>query len=191
LSGRRPFCLLIFAISPKLSETKLAFDVVFILNTFFAAVANAIESAGGRVDKYIGDGVMSVFEPAGGLESSCRAAIQALLEIDAALDGVNKVFSEELSEPLRVAMGLHAGQVVLGRIGSGAAASTTAVGRVVNVASRLVTLAKQRDVQIVVSEYCANLSGINIAKLTKEDVDIRGLGDKFSAVLVSRAAILR
>jgi adenylate cyclase len=175
----------------KLSETKLAFDVVFILNTIFAAVASAIEGAGGRVDKYMGDGVMAVFELAGGLESSSRAAIQAMLEIDAGLDGVNKVFGEELKEPLRLAMGLHVGQVILGRIGSGAAASTTAVGRVVNVASRLVTIAKQRDVEIVMSEYCAKLGGINIARLTREDVDVRGLDNKFSAVLVSRAAVLR
>jgi adenylate cyclase len=179
----------------RLTETKLAFDVVFILNTFFAAVTSAIEDAGGRVDKYIGDECMAVFELGGGLELSTRNAILATLEVDAALEGVNKLLGDELAEPLRLAMGLHTGPVVLGKIGSGASASSTAIGRVVNLASRLEAVAKSRDVQLVMSRYSAELGGIDIAALAGEDVDIRGLEKQFSVVLVPRvksiAALLR
>ena len=48
-----------------LAEGRLPYDVVFVLNRYFAAMGRAVEAAGGRVDKFIGDGVMALF----GIES--------------------------------------------------------------------------------------------------------------------------
>jgi len=45
----------------SISEGKLPYDVVFLLNRYFRATGQAIEAAGGRVDKFIGDGVMAIF----------------------------------------------------------------------------------------------------------------------------------
>ena len=45
----------------RLSENRLPYDVVFVLNRYFRAMGEAIEAAGGRVDKFIGDGVMALF----------------------------------------------------------------------------------------------------------------------------------
>ena len=69
----------------RLSQAKLAYDVVHILNSFFAGVGQAIEAAGGRVDKYIGDGLMAVFEHPSGLPGAARAAVEAVVAIDDAL----------------------------------------------------------------------------------------------------------
>ena len=44
-----------------LSEGRLPYDVVFILNRYFAAVGRSVEGAGGRIDKFLGDGVMALF----------------------------------------------------------------------------------------------------------------------------------
>jgi adenylate cyclase len=44
-----------------IAERKLPYDLVFLLNSYFDAVGNAITSAGGIVDKFIGDGVMALF----------------------------------------------------------------------------------------------------------------------------------
>ena len=71
----------------RLSQAKLAYDVVHILNSFFAGVGQAIEAAGGRVDKYIGDGLMAVFEHPSGLPGAARAAVEAVVAIDDALGG--------------------------------------------------------------------------------------------------------
>ena len=43
----------------SLTEMRLPFDIVFLLNRYFALVGNAVEKAGGRVDKFIGDGAMA------------------------------------------------------------------------------------------------------------------------------------
>ena len=53
-----------------LSEGRLPYDVVFILNRYFAAMGRAVEAAGGRVDKFVGDGVMALF----GIEAARKRA---------------------------------------------------------------------------------------------------------------------
>src|SRR5262249_22201710 len=45
----------------QLSERKLPYDLVFLLNRYFAEMGHAVEAAGGRIDKFIGDGVMALF----------------------------------------------------------------------------------------------------------------------------------
>ncbi|MDE0808271.1 MAG: adenylate/guanylate cyclase domain-containing protein, partial [Alphaproteobacteria bacterium] len=45
----------------QISEQRLPYDVVFILNRYFADMGAAIEGAGGRIDKFIGDGLMALF----------------------------------------------------------------------------------------------------------------------------------
>ena len=65
----------------RLAEDKLPYDVVFILNRYFAAMGGAVEAAGGRVDKFIGDGVMALF---GIEEDAATGARQALAAVTAA-----------------------------------------------------------------------------------------------------------
>jgi adenylate cyclase len=60
-----------------LSEHKLAYDVVHILNRFFAAATLAVQDAGGRIDKFIGDGLMALFVDPRGIDFACRSAIAA------------------------------------------------------------------------------------------------------------------
>jgi adenylate cyclase len=174
----------------RLSQTKLAYDVVHILNSFFAGVGRSIETAGGRVDKYIGDGLMAVFEHPEGLGGAARAAIGAVVAIDRGLAAINEQLAGEITEPLRLAMGLHVGRLVFGRIGWGAAAMPTVIGPAVNVASRLESLAKAREVELALSSECATAAGLAVGSLTIEDVEIRGLETAFPVVLVSRVADL-
>jgi adenylate cyclase len=174
----------------RLSQAKLAYDVVHILNSFFAAVGQAIEAAGGRVDKYIGDGVMAVFEHSGGLPGGAKAAVAAVVAIDIELGGVNRRLAGEIAEPLRLAMGLHGGRLVIGRIGWGAAALPTVIGPAVNIASRLETLAKSRDVELAVSRQCAAAAGLSLDGLVIDEVDIRGLEAPFPVLLVARVGDL-
>jgi adenylate cyclase len=173
-----------------LSEAKLAFDVVYILNTFFAEAGRAVELAGGRVDKYMGDGMMAVFEHEDGLPEAARNALAAVAAIDAALAGVNRRLTGEIGAPLAVAMGLHGGPVVSGRVGYGEAGRPTVIGRVVNIASRLESLAKARDVQLALSLACAEAAGLDLAALSTEAADLRGLAAAFPVAMVAKVADL-
>src|SRR5439155_1760458 len=58
----------------QLSEKKLPYDLVFLLNRYFAETGQAVEAAGGHIDKFIGDGVMALFGLDSGVEAGCRQA---------------------------------------------------------------------------------------------------------------------
>ena len=121
----------------QLSQSRLPYDVVFILNEFFAAAGSAIHTHGGWIDKFLGDGLLAIFGQHHGVEAGCRQALRAARAIDLALDHVNAKLGAEIGRPLRVGMGIHAGPLLLGRIGYGEAVDFTVVGNAVNVASRL------------------------------------------------------
>ena len=61
----------------SISEGKLPYDVVFLLNRYFRATGQAIEAAGGRLDKFIGDGVMAIFGLNSEPQVACRQALDA------------------------------------------------------------------------------------------------------------------
>ncbi len=158
----------------SLSEGRLPYDTVFILNRYFKAMGEAIEGAGGRVDKFIGDGIMALF----GLESDAAAASRAALEaargMAQALDLLNRDLAVELEEPLRMGIGLHLGPVILGEMGHGPAASLTAIGDTVNVASRLEALTKEFACMVVVSAQLVERAGVHLVGGRRRELDLRG-----------------
>ena len=128
----------------RLTEHRLPFDVVYLLNRYFRAIGEAVEAAGGRVDKFIGDGVMALFgaseanRPAEDLRDACRRGLDAARRMSLALEALNRGgAAAELGEPLRIGIGLHAGPAILGEMGHGRASGATAIGDTVNPSSRI------------------------------------------------------
>jgi adenylate cyclase len=174
----------------QLSERKLPYDVVFLLNRYFAVVGAAVESSGGVVDKYIGDGAIALF----GLETSfpeaCRQALQAAVKLGEGIAALNGAFHAELQTPLRIAIGLHAGPAIVGQMGHGKVSSLTAIGDTINTASRLEGLAKERDVQLAVSADLVRTAGISILDHASEDIEIRGREAKLETWIVPQVAAI-
>jgi adenylate cyclase len=171
-----------------LSERKLAYDIVHILNRFFAAANTAIQENGGRIDKFIGDGLMALFVDPRGIEFACRAAVAAACRIERELAVVNADLAAELREPLRIAMGLHAGRLVIGRIGAGQAASKTVIGPVVNVASRLEAVAKAYNAELALSRAAADWAALETSGLRLEQESVRGVDRPIEIVLIDRVS---
>jgi adenylate cyclase len=170
----------------ELTRTKLPYDVVFLLNQFFTAVGTAIRMQGGTVDKYLGDGLIAVFGQRHGVEGGCRQALRAIRAIDLALDHLNSVIGPELGKPVRIAAGLHAGHLILGRIGHGQAVDLTVVGPAVKIALQLEGLAKERDVQLVLSHDVARLAGWAPDDHLISSVHVHGLEEPLEVVDVPR-----
>lgn len=173
-----------------LTEKQLPYDVVYMLNRFFDAIGEAILSEGGWIDKYIGDGLLAVFGREAGPELGCRQALAAARKIDWALDQVNQDLRSEQGQPLELAMGLHVGPLVIGRIGHAASASITVIGPAVNAASRLEGLTKEKKVQLVVSRELAYTAGWSAEGLPVEDVNVRGFSEPIEVLLVKRARLI-
>ena len=119
----------------QLSESRLPFDVVHLLNRYFDIMGSAIEHHGGHVDKFIGDGIMALF----GIHSSpSEAAANALCAARAmgqGLEQLNGEMASDLAEPLHMGIGLHLGPAIVGEMGYGRAVNLTAIGDTVNTAS--------------------------------------------------------
>jgi adenylate cyclase len=169
-----------------LSQSRLAYDVVFILNEFFAAAGSAIHTHGGWIDKFLGDGLLAIFGQHSGVEVGCRQALRAARAIDLALDHVNAKLGIEIGRPLRVGMGIHAGPLLLGRIGYGEAVDLTVVGNAVNVASRLEAVAKEKGYQIVISSDVARYAGCLEEVGPLLSVHVRGVDDPMDVAGVFR-----
>lgn len=173
-----------------ISEGKLPYDVVFLLNHYFRATGQAIELAGGRLDKFIGDGVMALFGLTSEPALACRQALEAARRMSIALDDLNEALSGDLEQPLRIGIGLHAGATIVGEMGYERAAQLTAIGDTVNIASRLEALTKEFAAELVVSEELLQLAGIDLADAPRQEVDIRGRQGRLAVRTLKKASEL-
>jgi adenylate cyclase len=167
----------------SMTEARLPFDVVFILNRLFAVVGEAIAKHGGKIDKYLGDGLMAIFGVQTGEAAGCRQALGAARSIDMALDRLNDEIIDEIGQPLRIGMGIDVGPLVVGPIGH----THTAIGTTVNAASRLEALTKEKGYQLIVAADVLALAGLRADAFPREEVMIRGLSAPRSVALVKRA----
>jgi adenylate cyclase len=142
-----------------LSETRLPYDVVFLLNQYFRAMGEAIEREGGHVDKFLGDGIMALFGLETTADEAAKAALRAAVAMGARLEQLNAALAAELETPLRMGIGLHLGPAIVGEMGHGAARQLTAVGDTVNVASRLDAVAKAHAAELVASSTLLERAG--------------------------------
>jgi adenylate cyclase len=158
----------------RLSEKKLPYDVVFLLNRYFAEMGHAVEAAGGRIDKFIGDGVMALFGLDSGVEAGCREALAAARDMAERMESLNRALINELPEPLRIGIGIHTGPAIVGEMGYAKAVSITAVGDAVNTASRIESLTKTYGCELVVSEAVVRRAGVDLGAAPRHEIEIRG-----------------
>ena len=158
----------------RLSERNLPYDVVFLMNRFFEVLGQAVEQTGGRIDKFIGDGIMALFGITDGPAAGCRDALIAAKAIVDGLDRLNETLKADLKEPLRVGIGVHGGPAIVGEMGYGAATSVTAIGDTVNAANRLEALTKTYSCQLIVSYRAARYAGIDLSAHPSGEIALRG-----------------
>src|SRR5438132_9670657 len=170
-----------------LSEGRLPYDVVFVLNRYFAAIGLAVEAAGGRVDKFIGDGVMALFGIERDAQAACREALAGARMMGERLEELNQSLRGELDQPLRIGIGIHVGPTIVGEMGYGNVTTITAIGDAVNTASRLETLTKTYGCQLVVSEETVLRAGLDLSAFPSHEIEIRGKRDMLVVRTVASA----
>ncbi len=142
------------------SSTRTPEQVVEVLNQIFAAAVDAIASNGGTVNKYLGDGLLAVFGAPVPLTEPCRASVAAALEISAAMHELNGRWAKAGMPNMGIGIGIHAGEVVVGSVGSPShKLEYTVIGDAVNVASRIEQLNKNLGTEILVSDTVYRAAG--------------------------------
>lgn len=159
------------------SDAKLPYDVVFVLNRYFSLMGQAVEQCGGRIDKFIGDGVMALFGVEAGPAEGCRRALAAARAMAESLDELNRSLGEDLPAPLRMGIGIHVGPVIVGEMGYGRAKSLTAIGDAVNTASRLEGLTKEFGASLVVSDAVFVRAEAATDGFERRSAEVRGKRD--------------
>ena len=173
-----------------IAEQKLPYDLVFLLNSYFEAVGESIISAGGIVDKFIGDGVMALFGVESGPEEGCRQALVAASGMVERVNRLSESLQNELAQPLRIGIGIHCGPAIVGRMGYGPTVHVTAIGDTVNVASRLQDSTKEYGCQLVISAEVARRSGLETAQLVRHELTVRNRREALSIFVVDDVTVL-
>jgi adenylate cyclase len=122
--------------------------IIDMLNIYLRKEAEIIERNRGSIDKYIGDAVMAVFEG----EDRFADAVRSALEVQQAIAELNAKGAFEA--PIEVGIGIAGGDVVMGSVGYEDRLEFAVIGRMVNLASRLTSVAKGGE--IVISEVAAD-----------------------------------
>ncbi len=136
----------------SLSENLSAREVVRLLNEFHGHMVDEIFRYGGTLDKYLGDGLLAWFNAPVPQPDHAVRAVRCALAMVERLEVLNREREADGREPLRIGIGLHAGDAVVGNVGAAHRREFTAIGDTVNVASRLQSLTRDRATDILVSE---------------------------------------
>ena len=161
-----------------ISEHLRPHEVVEMLNTYFTRVCEPILEQGGMVDKFIGDAVMAVFgAPAPHADHARRAIKSALAMAQKAQEfsyWMAQRFGGRELPAFAIGIGLHAGEAVVGNIGSPKRLEFTSIGDTVNTASRLEGLTKELGWTIVVSSETIKAAGPGVVTGRREKLKVKG-----------------
>jgi adenylate cyclase len=160
--------------STKLSEERLPFDIVFLINRFVDAASQAVTDAGGQPNQFVGDGVLALFGLDVDRATACRQALRAAALVASNVAYLNHQFATEVRDPIQYGIGIHAGEVIVGDIGFRDHTIFTALGDAVNVAARLQDMTKTLECCAVISEEVASTAGVALDTLKRHRVEIRG-----------------
>lgn len=132
-----------------ISETQSAAETFKWLNGFFTRMNACINANNGFIDKYLGDALMAIFDRVGQAQDALNAAVmmqQSVKEFNSNLVDYN------LNQPIKIGIGIDTGIAAIGALGAEGRLDSTAIGDVVNTASRLQELTKHYDCGIIVSK---------------------------------------
>ncbi len=125
-------------------------QVIPLLNDYAEAVISAVHDSGGDVLKLIGDGTLAIFT-SGSTDEACRCAIEAETTLRRRVDELNRRRAGESLPTTDVYLGLHVGEVSYGNIGSKDRLDFTVVGPAVNEVSRIATLCRSAERNVLLS----------------------------------------
>jgi adenylate cyclase len=174
--------------STSLAERRLPYDVVFLLNSLFAALAESVEKSGGYYSNFTGDGLMALFGLNRERAEGARAALRCALTMFQRLDKLNDRLAGELETPLAIGVGIHTGEAIVGRMGPPKTPILSAVGDSVNTAARLESATKELGMPLVVSAETLRAAGISTSMELKL-ISLRGRTSEMAAAALDQASL--
>jgi adenylate cyclase len=132
----------------RIAANKVPAEVMDYLNKLFGEFIDVVNAHRGIVNKFLGDGFMAVFGAPIDDDDKCQHAVDAAMEMLQRLEKLNR---SGAIPPTRIGIGLHAGRLMTGNVGTSQRKEYTLIGETVNLASRIEMATKQFNAAVLVS----------------------------------------
>ncbi len=159
----------------SLTERQVPQEVISLVNRFFDEIGQAITAHGGRIDAFYGDGFMAVFGLEGSASAAARAAIDAAGDIVRAVEALNREFGQALPLPLRIGIGIHTGEAIIGSVENDTLGRhEITIGETVLIASELEAATRRVLADVVVSDETIRAAGRRYGNTVPLKIPIKG-----------------
>lgn len=132
----------------QLADRMTPSDVVSLLNRYLGSMAEVIQSHGGTIDEFQGDGILAFFGAPVAREDDAKRAVVAAVAMQRALGEVNESNRASGLPPIEMGVGIATGEAIVGNLGSESRAKYGAVGSTVNLAGRIESYSLGGDVLV-------------------------------------------
>jgi len=151
---RRPAAILFMDIRDFTASVQtMPPDALFeFLQAYRTLISRIIEEEGGVIDKFIGDGVLAVFGTVRQSVTDAADAVRCAQRLVAAISAWNAERAGRGEPGVRIGIGIHYGEIVVGAIGDEHRLEYTVLGHAVNVASRIERLTKKHAIPLLISQ---------------------------------------
>jgi adenylate cyclase len=171
--------------STRLGESRLPYDVVFIMNQFFAAMHDALRQSGGYYAQFRGDGLLALYGLNTEIGEACRQALAGAAEMQRRIERLNSSLAADLERPLRIGIGVHAGLAIVGTMGPPDAPIYSAIGDTVNIAARFEGMTKAYGCVLVTSAETLRHAGVDPRDAPLHQVRVRGRTERVAVYAVA------
>jgi len=175
-----------------LSESASSDQIVVWLNDYFSRMHAIVNRHHGHINKFLGDGLMIVFgAPASrGDKAEAQAAVSCGLEMLADVEKMNNDWKGTGRPEIKIGVGIHSGMATCGVVGAERRLEYTIIGDTVNLASRLESTTKDKQVALLASEATVQLLNGNYDSTPLGEVKVKGKNEstKIYAVKLKEAA---
>lgn len=151
--------------------------VVEWLDEVHTALVEHVFAHGGTLDKFLGDGLMAVFNAPLEQPDHAGRAVRCAKAMHVALEEINAGRGRRGEPPLVMGIGIHTGVATLGPVGSPERREYTAIGETVNVASRIEELTRSIGEPILLTEATRDRLDADVPVELVVEAELRGLDE--------------
>lgn len=166
-----------------MSERLQPRQVVEILNRYLTLISDCILENGGTLDKFVGDAAMAFWGAPLPQEDYVMRAVQAAADMVSGSQALARELMEEFGQSVSFGIGIHAGEAVVGNIGSPQRMDYTAIGDTVNTAARLEANAPSGTIYIS-REVADRLEGRLRVTSLGDSVKLKGKAEGFEVLIM-------